>query len=48
MRPARVPLWLAPVMLIVAIVAGSVAVARQVTWELWKPFDRPHRSQLHG
>jgi hypothetical protein len=48
MRLARVPLRLGQVMLMVAIVAGSVAVARQVTSEPWKPFDRSRLSQVPG
>jgi hypothetical protein len=35
-------------MLLVAIAAVSVAVARDVTSVLGKPFGRPRLSQVHG
>jgi hypothetical protein len=48
MRVARVSLRLAQVMLLVAVAAVSVAVARQVTSVFWKPFGRSRLSQVHG
>jgi hypothetical protein len=48
MRIARMLLRLGQAMLLVAIVAGSVAAARQVASELRKPSDRPRLSQVPG
>jgi hypothetical protein len=48
MRRLRLSLSLGPLMLLVAIVAGPIAVAIQTTSGRWKSAERPRLSQVPG